>query len=223
MNLDNNALFKAAGIGAAAVLVLTLLSQIPLVGIACCCVLWLSYLGIGALYGVFAKQNGALISAGPLALGGALAAAIAGIVQGIISSIVSLLFTSEAAMAEALAQLEAQGMEVPPEMLELYTGTGFGIASALIGICMALFIGAILGAIGGAIYGATQQGRGPVAPAYESAPPPPPAPSSWDRPSEPPASSWQEPTPPEPPASSGWQEGGAQVYGEPDEPDEPQG
>ena len=166
MQLDNSALLKATGVGAAVVLVLTLLSQIPLLGLVFCCVLWLGYVGIGALYGVFARRGGAMFSAGPLALGGAIAAGLSGIVQGIISSIISLAFTSEAAVAEALAQLEAQGMEVPPEMLELYTGTGFGIASALFAICFSFFIAAILGAIGGAIYGATQRSAAPPPSSY---------------------------------------------------------
>lgn len=192
MRLDNSALLRATGIGAAVVLVLTLLSQIPLLGLVFCCILWLSYVGIGALYGVFARRGGAMLSAGPLALGGAIAAGLAGIVQGIISSIVSMLFTSEAAMADALAQLEAQGLEVPPEMLEMYTGTGFGIASALFAICFSFFIAAIMGAIGGAIYGATR-GAGATPPP----PPPPPSPGTgagprvYDAPGSDPDEGWQ--------------------------------
>ncbi|NLH06658.1 MAG: hypothetical protein GX484_03545, partial [Chloroflexi bacterium] len=94
MQLDNSALLKATGVGAAVVLVLTLLSQIPLLRLVFCCVLWcvlwLGYVGIGALYGVIARRGGAMFSAGPLALGGAIAAGLSGIVQGIISSIISL-------------------------------------------------------------------------------------------------------------------------------------
>src|SRR5690606_32647769 len=93
---------------------------------------------------------------------------------------ISLAFTSEAAVAEALAQLEAQGMEVPPEMLELYTGTGFGVASALFAICFSFFIAAILGAIGGAIYGATQRGAA-APPSYTPPASPPPTPRTGPR------------------------------------------
>jgi hypothetical protein len=134
-----------------------LLAQIPLVGIACCCVLYLGYAGVGVLYGVFAKKNGTPISAGPVALGGAIAAAIAGFVGGVVSGIFALLAVSAGAMADVLTQLEAQGFDVPPELAGLYAGTGMGVAGAVLGVCMTLIIGAILGAIGGAIYGGTQK------------------------------------------------------------------
>jgi hypothetical protein len=175
MKLDSNALLKSAGIGAGAMLVLTLLAQIPLVGIACCCLIWLGYAGIGALYGVFARQNGALISAGPIALGGALAAAIAGVVQGIISGIVTLVFTSADMMTQTLVQLQQQGIDIPPEMYDVYTSGVMGPLAAVMGICMAIVFGAVLGAIGGAIYGATQSGKGTPAVAES-----PPSPSDWD-------------------------------------------
>jgi hypothetical protein len=175
MKLDGNALLKSAGIGAAAMLVLTLLTQIPFVGIACCCLIWLGYAGVGALYGVFARQNGALISAGPVALGGALAAAIAGVVQGIISGIVTLIFTSADMMTQTLMQLQQQGIDIPPEMYDFYASGAMGPAAAVVGLCMAIVIGAVLGAIGGAIYGATQSGKG--APAVVESPP---SPTDWD-------------------------------------------
>lgn len=168
MNLDNNALWKATGIGAVIVLVLSLLNQIPYVGFIFCCILWIAYAGVGAMYGVFARRNGSLVTAGSAALGGGIAAALSGIVQGIIGAIVSLFFVSSDAVAQSLAQLEAQGFDVPPEFYEMYTGAGFGVASAVIGICFAFFIAAVMGAIGGAIYGATQRPSTP--------PPPPPAP-----------------------------------------------
>lgn len=203
MRLDTNALWKATGVGAAVVLVLTLLSQIPFVGLLFCCVLWLSYVGIGALYGVFARRNGTPISAGPAALGGAIAAALAGIVQGIISALVTTVFTSTEALTEALNQLEGQGFEVPPEFYDVYTTPGFAIATALMSICFAFFIAAIMGAIGGAIYGATQRTE-PPAPTYTPYGQGPPGPFDELQPpaapleQEPPASP-DEPEPPEPP------------------------
>lgn len=169
MKLDNNALLKAAGIGAGAMVVLSLLGQIPIVGLVCCCLVWLGYAGIGVLYGVFAKQNGMQIEAGPIALGGALAAAIAGVAQGLISGIISLIFTSGDAMAQAFTQLEASGVDVPPEMMNLYTGASFGILVLFIGLCFSVVFGAALGAIGGAIYGAVQRDTLPPAPPIEPA------------------------------------------------------
>lgn len=171
MKLNNNALWKAAGIGAAAALVLSLLNQIPLIGLLFCCLLWVAYAVIGALYGVFEKQNTGITSAGSAALGGAIAAGIAGIVQGIVGAIASAITLSGDTMTQALAQLEAQGMDIPPEMYDIYAnmGPGVGILGGLIGLCFTLIIGAVLGAIGGAIYGATQKPSVPPA-----APPPPP-------------------------------------------------
>ena len=164
MNLDNNALLKSAGIGAAAVIVLSVLTQIPAVGLVCCCLLLLAYGGIGALYGYFAHRNGSALTGGSAALGGAIAAGIAGIAQGIVSAIVTLVvMPGNAATAAAIAQLEAQGFDVPPEVAQLYSSTGFGALGAVLGVCFTLIVGAILGAIGGAIYGSTQRNAPPPA------------------------------------------------------------
>lgn len=167
MNLDNNALLKSAGIGAGVALVLSLLTLIPLVGIACCCLIWVAYVGTGGLYGVFARQNGASIEPGPMALGGAIAAAVAGIVRGIVGGIVSLVGVASGSAMQAMQQLSDAGIDVPPEVYQMYAGgAGIGILAALMQICFGIFLGAVLGAIGGAIYGATQR---------SSAPPPAPA------------------------------------------------
>jgi len=162
VNLDNNALLKSAGIGAGAALVLVLLTMIPIVGIVCCCVLYLGYAGIGVLYGVFAKQNGATVEPGSMALGGAIAAAVAGFVQGIVNGIVSFIGLQSGGTVQQLQQLYQQmGIDVPPQTYQMLQAPGMGLAAAAFGICFGLFIGAILGAIGGAIYGATQRNNAP--------------------------------------------------------------
>lgn len=158
MGLNTNALLKAAGIGAAAMVVLTLLTFIPLLGIVCCCLLYLGYAGVGALYGHFAKQNAALTGAGSAALGGAVAAAIAGLVYGIVNGAIFLVISATGGMVSYLQQLEGLGFDVPPEVAQLYAGTGGGLLVAALSICWGIVIGAVLGAIGGAIYGATQKG-----------------------------------------------------------------
>lgn len=163
MSLDTNALLKAAGIGAAALLVLTLLAQIPLVGIVCCCLAYLAFAAIGAGYGFFVRKNGGVVTVGGGALGGAIAGAIAGVVQGLISGIASLILTTPAAMAQALDQLRSMGYDVPPEVAQFYTTAGAGVASIFIGICWGFIVAAILGAIGGAIYAATTQNQPPTA------------------------------------------------------------
>jgi hypothetical protein len=165
MSLDTNALLKAGGIGAAALLVLTLLAQIPAVGIVCCCLGYLAYAAIGVGYGFFAKKNSGMVNIGGFALGGAIAAAVAGIVQGIVSGVLSLILTTPAQMAQALEQLRSMGYDIPPEVEQAYTTAGAGVASILIGICCAFIIAAVLGAIGGAIYAAATQNQAPTAPA----------------------------------------------------------
>lgn len=163
-NLNSSALLKAAGIGAGAVLVLSLLSQIPVVGIACCCVLYLGYAGIGALYGVFVRQDGMAVEPGPLALGGAIAAAVAGVIQGLVGGIISFIGLSSGNTIAQMQQIYDQmGVDVPPEIYQMYSGAGMGVAAVAIGLCFSIIIGAILGAIGGAIYGATQRNSAPPA------------------------------------------------------------
>lgn len=165
MSLDSNALLKSAGIGAGAMFVLALLAQVPLVGLVCCCLIFLGYAGVGAGYGYFVKQNEGEINPGSFALGGAIAAAIAGIVQGVISGIAALIIGT-GSTAASLAQLEAQGIDIPPEMYDLYAGAGAGAVGALTSICCAFIIAAVLGAIGGAIYGAVVKDKDvPEAPA----------------------------------------------------------
>lgn len=158
MSLNTNALLKAAGIGAAAVFILTLLTFIPFVGIVCCCLLYLGYAGVGVLYGYFAKQNIPQVDAGSAALGGAVAAAIAGLVYGIVNGAVFLITSVSGGMSSYLRQLEDLGFYMPPEVYQLYTGIGGGLLIAALSICWGIVIGAVLGAIGGAIYGATQKG-----------------------------------------------------------------
>lgn len=116
------------------------------------------------LYGLFARQKAGTISGGPAALGGAISAAIGGVVRGIVTAIAALVAGTTAA-TEALYQLQAQGFDIPPEVFQMYTTPGFGVAAAVIGLCGAIIFAAILGAIGGAIYGATQKDKGTGVPA----------------------------------------------------------
>jgi len=160
-NLDNNALVKSAGIGAGVILVLTLLQQIPLVGIACCCLALIGLGGVGALYGYFAKQNGAAADAGSFALGGAIAATVAGLVRGIIGAIVTAIFGT-AVLADTFAQLQSQGVDVPPELIGTGVGGGAMAVGVISGICLSIVIGAALGAIGGAIYASTAKDKAPA-------------------------------------------------------------
>ena len=154
-NLNTSALMKAGGIGIGAIIVLNLLGLIPIVGIACCCLGWLAYVGVGALYGLFAKQDGTPVDTAQFAIGGAIAGAAMGLVGGIVNGITSAIFGG-AAMADAMAQLQGQGIDVPPELMG---GATVGIGAILLGVCFAFVFAAVLGAAGGAIYAATAKDK----------------------------------------------------------------
>ena len=162
MSLDTNALLKAAGIGAAALLVLSLLAQIPLLGVVCCCIAYLAFIAVGAGYGFFARKNGGMLTVGGSALGGAIAGAIAGVVQGLIGGLAALIFAAPATMAQTLDQLRSMGYDVPPEVAQLYSTAGVGVIGIFASICWGFFIAAILGAIGGAIYAVATQNQPPT-------------------------------------------------------------
>ena len=165
MNLDTKSLMRAGGIGAGVVVVLSLLGIIPLVGVVCCCLVFLAYGGIGAGYGYFTMQEGNPSDPGQFAIGGAIAAAAASVIAGIVNAIVQLILTTLGigiGSAAALSQLE--GLDLPPEVASQFAASaGFSLMGAIVGICVGFFIAAALGAIGGAIYGSTQQNRAPSA------------------------------------------------------------
>jgi hypothetical protein len=164
MKLDTNALLKAGGIGAAAMLVLSLLARVPIVGIVCCCLVYVGYAAIGVGYGYFAKQNGTPISAGPVALGGAIAAGIGGVLAGLVNGIGSYILFSTGGMISMLGQLQQAGLTIPPETYQMYQEPYMGPLVAVCGFCFAIVIGAVIGAIAGAIYGSTQQSAGTAGP-----------------------------------------------------------
>jgi hypothetical protein len=148
---------KAGLIGAAAILVVTLLNQIRIPGISCvCCPLTLLvYAGIGVLAGYYLvppRTPGA----------GAGAGAIAGLVSGAVGGIIWIIAlaiqmaTMDAAdimsniPPETLQQLIELGVD--PEMFASFSGVG-GVALTGGMCCLTgLAVGAGLGAIGGAIF-----------------------------------------------------------------------
>ena len=150
---------KAGLIGAAVMLVLTLLNQIPGVGCFCCPLSLLVYAGIGALAGFFLTP--------PRTAGtGAGAGAIAGLISGALSGLVWIIIlaiqlatggTGDIASAidpEVLRQLGELGVD--PEMFTAVSGVG-GVALGGSMCCLAsLAIGAGLGALGGVIFAAAK-------------------------------------------------------------------
>ena len=152
---------KAGLIGAAVILVLTLLSQIPAVGCICCGATWLAYAGIGALAGFFLAPPR---SAGSGAGAGAIAGLVSGLVSGVLWIIIlavqmAITGTGDIVSAidpETMRQLSELGVDISPEMFALFSGVG-GVA-LVGGMCCltSLAAGAGLGAIGGAIFAAVK-------------------------------------------------------------------
>jgi hypothetical protein len=139
---------KAGLIGAAVILVVTLLSQIPFVGCVCCALTWLIYAAIGALAGFFSDPPR---TAGSGAGAGAIAGLISGVAGGLIWVIVMVIQAAVAGPGnipaidpETMRQLTELGVD--PEMFQVLTG----------GMCClgSLATGAGLGAVGGLIFAA---------------------------------------------------------------------
>ena len=155
--MSGNAGLKAGLIGAAILLVITLLNQIPVAfsGCVCCLAAWLAYVGVGALAGHFTPPPR---TAGTGAGAGAIAGLISGAVRGLVFGIVMAIQTAVNGTADALSMLDPETLRqlnelgVDPETFSVLTGVG-GVALAGVFCCMgALIAGAALGALGGALY-----------------------------------------------------------------------
>ncbi len=156
MKLDTNALLKAGGIGLGGGLVLGLASQVPLVGLLCCCLVPIAWVGAGVLYGLFAKNNDTEINAGQFAIGGAIAGLAAGVGTSIINIIASSIVLMTSDISDLMSIYTDLGIDLPPEMLDVYAnggGTGYAILGVVMVMCGMVFFAAAAGAIGGAAYG----------------------------------------------------------------------
>ncbi|RLC75771.1 MAG: hypothetical protein DRJ03_29740 [Chloroflexi bacterium] len=150
---------KAGLIGAAIILVMTLLSQIPGVGCFCCALTWLVYAGIGALAGFFLTPPRA---AGSGAGAGAIAGLVSGAAGGIIWIIVMAITVALGGTGDIMSAIDPQTMRqlldlgIDPDMFAIFSGVG-GVAIGGAMCCLTgLAIGAGMGAIGGAIFAAAK-------------------------------------------------------------------
>jgi hypothetical protein len=152
---------KAGLVGAAVLVVLSIVGLIPCVGVCTCLLGVLAYAGIGALAAYWMPP---VREAGSAAGQGALAALVASLVGGIVNTIVMLIQTAVMGSEEILTQ-------IPPEMLQQFEQAGMdpqifetfaGPTGALLGgsMCCAggLVLAAVLGAIGGAVFAGIQPG-----------------------------------------------------------------
>lgn len=159
--MSGKAGLKAGLIGAAVILVLTLLNQIKMGVIECLCcpITLLAYAGIGVLAGSFLTPPR---TAGSGAGAGAIAGLISGVVGGLVWVIVMFIQVSTMGTADILSNIppdtlkQIQELGLSPEMFALLSGTG-GAAIAGGMCCLgSLAFGAGLGALGGAIFSAVK-------------------------------------------------------------------
>lgn len=158
-HMDMQAVLKAGGIGAAILVVLTLLGYIPCVGCITFILALVTYVGIGVL-ATYWMAPPRTASGG--ATNGAVAAVVAALISGLINLVINGVYfaiTGSSQMMQALADL-------PPEQLQtlrdagidpsIFAG-GLGLAGVLgLGaVCcgVGLVIAAALGAAGGAYWG----------------------------------------------------------------------
>jgi hypothetical protein len=122
MKINWSIALKAGLIGAAAGLVIGLLSRIPFLGCLIAPLGWVASTGAGVLYAYFSMQGGAKLEITDGAIGGAASGAIAGIVAPLVSGLLDLIFSH---------------------------GSFFSmLGSAVVGI----IVGAVLGAVGGLVF-----------------------------------------------------------------------
>ncbi|HDQ72528.1 MAG TPA: hypothetical protein ENN19_10580 [Chloroflexi bacterium] len=157
--MTNKAWFKAGLIGAGVIFILTLLSQIPVVGCVCCGAIFLAYLGISALAGYFMPPRR---NTGDAAVSGALAGLISGAVGGIVWAIVVAIQMAITGTGDIMAAIDPATLRqlaelgIDPETFAMLSGVG-GVA-LVNGLCClsSLALGAGFGAIGGAIFAAVR-------------------------------------------------------------------
>src|SRR5262249_7289589 len=117
MNLNQSALMKAIGVGAGLGVLAGVIRNIPVVGIACCCIGWALWLAVGAAYGYFERQSdtAGAPDTGSFAIGGAIAGAVGGLVWGLVAGITQFVMTSVFGVATAdYSQLDQYGL--PPDL-----------------------------------------------------------------------------------------------------------
>ena len=153
---------KAGLIGLGILVVLSLLSLIPIMGLCVIPLRWITYIGVGVLAASYILPPR---ETGPAAKDGAMAASVAAAGGGFVGLIISLIQGATGGamqFTEIMQQLPPEAIQglqdlgITPEML---TGAGGG-AAAIGGVAVCgsvccvggIVFAAILGAVGGAIY-----------------------------------------------------------------------
>lgn len=159
--MDMAAVLKAGGVGAAILVVLSLLGLIPCVGCITFFLTLIAYVGIGVLAAMWMAppRTG---SGG--ATNGAIATLVASLVAGLVSMVINSIYfaiTGSAQFMQALADIPPDQLAALSEMgidPTMFAG-GAGIATVLgIGaMCclLSVLVAAVLGAAGGGFWGSS--------------------------------------------------------------------
>jgi len=155
---------KAGLIGAAVAVVLGLIGLLP--GIVSCCtvvLVWVVFLGVGALSAYWQPGRATGTAAGQ----GALAGLLTGAVSGVLSMIIALVRSAGLQASEVLSTL-------PPDTLQqlrdagidpqIFVGPFAGVLGGGLCCSASLILGAALGALGAAIYVAIRPDQGSLTP-----------------------------------------------------------
>jgi len=153
-------------------------AAIPFIGwINCLCCALVIACGLVAAYlqSQQCAKVGAPFAVGDGALVGLVAGLFYGVANGIMGAIMQLAF-GVGDMEEVIEQIESSGVDMDPAVMDQITGfmesTG-PVLMALIGIFVAIVLGAIFATLGGLIGGALFKKEGPPPPAPMAQTPPP--------------------------------------------------
>jgi hypothetical protein len=144
MKVNRSLAFRAGLIGAAAGLVLAVLTRIPFLACLFCWIGPVLSLAIGALYVHLAIGEGAAVDIAEGALGGTIAGAIASAVNSLVSGVLTLVFGTVGSVSNLL------GGEGESAITGIVGTIGGAIVSTIVGI----IVGTAAGAVGGAVYAA---------------------------------------------------------------------
>ena len=147
MKVNTSLALRAGLIGAAAGLVLAVLTRIPFLGCLFCWIGPVLSLAIGALYVHFAIGEGATVDIAEGALGGTIAGAIAGGVNSLVSGVLTLVFGTVGTVSNLLGG----------EGESAIAGIVGTVGGAIMGMIVGIIVGIAAGAVGGAVYAAIKR------------------------------------------------------------------
>lgn len=159
--MQMQAVMKAGGIGAAVLIVLSLLGYIPCVG----CITWILVLAAYVVIGVMAaKWMDPPRTASGGATNGAIAAVVAGLINGLVNMVISAIYfaiTGTGQFTQALSDIPAEQLAalseagIDPSILAGGAGMAGVLGIGAVCCTLGLVLAALLGAAGGGYWGSS--------------------------------------------------------------------